>query len=33
MKGGYFTSQTANKSEQELADPLGKYNIYITEIS
>lgn len=31
MKGGFFTSQTTNKSEQDLIDPLGKYrNINIT---
>lgn len=24
MKGGFFTSQTTNKSEQDLTDPLGK---------
>lgn len=25
IKGGFFTSQTANKSDQDLSDPLGKY--------
>lgn len=25
MKGGFFSSQTTNKSEQDLTDPLGKY--------
>lgn len=28
MKGGYFASQTPNKSDQELADPLGKQYPY-----
>jgi hypothetical protein len=35
MKGGFFTSQTTNKFEQDLTDPLGKYykiNIIYTSI-
>lgn len=26
MKGSFVNSQTTNKSDQELTDPLGKYN-------
>lgn len=32
IKGGFFSSQSANKPEQDLTDPLGKYiikNAYI----
>lgn len=32
IKGGFFTSQTTDKSEQELNDPLGKYKYNIHNI-
>lgn len=33
MKGGFFASQTTNKSDQELlSDPLGKFIEYIIMI-